>query len=182
MAVTRREALKDFGIEFDGSCRIDRIHPVLLVDRLAQNIAPAPFAPFDEIAEAAGADHVDKHAVHRRALGDRHLGLADRAVAVQVDRGAAEKMQDADPALPARLVHGDEFVAGALGPGRHHHTVRVPDGAEALPVAGVAPDCPVLDQVAQGEPVQGFCVHNKLHRQSGGKRTDSRDRKSAAPR
>ena len=40
----------------------------------------------------------------------------------------------------------DEFVAGALRPGRHHAAVGMPDGAETLPIAGIAPDRPVLQQ------------------------------------
>ena len=53
---------------------------------------------------------------------------------------------------PARLT-SDELVGRPLEPGRHHPAVVVPDAAEALPVAGVAPDDPALDDVADLLPV-----------------------------
>ena len=46
----------------------------------------------------------------------------------------------------------DELVGRSLKPRRHHPPVVVPDGAEALPVAGVAPERPVLDQVPDCHP------------------------------
>src|SRR6478735_12015761 len=55
-------------------------------------------------------------------------------------------MQDADALCPGLLADLDEFVAGALRPGRHHAAVGMPDGTETLPVSGVAPDRPVLQQ------------------------------------
>jgi len=78
-----------------------RIEPVLLVDRLAQHEAPAPGAPLDEVEEASGADDVARHAVDVAALRDRHLGLRDRALADEIDRAAAKKVQDADAAREA---------------------------------------------------------------------------------
>ena len=65
------------------------------------------------------------------------------------------------PLFEALAADADEFVGGALDPGRHHHPVVVPDGAEALPVAGVAPDRPVLDQLADQQPVLKLSVHSR---------------------
>src|SRR5260370_37358798 len=62
-------------------------------------------------------------------------------------------MQDADASVPALAADADEFVAAALEPGRHHAAVVVPDRAEALPVARVAPHGPVLDKLADREPI-----------------------------
>src|SRR5688572_4539420 len=53
-------------------------------------------------------------------------------------------MQDAHAALEAGAAHLDEFRRRALEPGRGHPAVVVPDSAKALPVAGVAPQRPVL--------------------------------------
>ena len=50
------------------------------------------------------------------------------------------------PAVPALPADPDKFLGGALAPGRHHPAVVVPDGAEAVPVEGVAPDGPALDR------------------------------------
>ena len=47
----------------------------------------------------------------------------------------------------------------ALEPGRHHPPVLVPDGAESVPHARVAPQRPVLDQVADGEAVLAVVSH-----------------------
>ena len=49
------------------------------------------------------------------------------------------------PALEALAADLDERLGRALEPGRGHPAVVVPDGREALPVAGVAPQRPVLD-------------------------------------
>ena len=87
------------------------------------------------------------------ALRDRHLGLGDGALALDVDRGAAEEVVDAHAALVALQVGRDELLVGALEPGRPHPAFRVPDGAEAVPLQAVAPHRPVLDQLADGELV-----------------------------
>src|ERR1700759_4659846 len=94
----------------------------------------------EEVVEAPSAEHVDLDPFYRGSLRDRHLGLGDRPVARQIERDAAQEMQDADAPGPAFLADGDELVAGALGPGRHHAPVWMPDSAEALPVARVAPN------------------------------------------
>ena len=108
-------------IEHQPSRRLDRVHSVLLVDRLAAHDGP----PFDsrrslragrslleEVVEAAGAHHVHFKAVHHRALVDGHLGLRDRAVPGNVAGEPAEEVQDADAALEAGAAHLDELLAG----------------------------------------------------------------------
>ena len=108
-------------------------------DGLAQHDAPAPLALLEEVVEAPGAEHVHFDLLDRGPLRDRHLGLGDRPIARQVDGDAAHEVQDADALGPAFLAEGDKVIAGALRPGGHHAPVWVPDGAEAFPVARVAP-------------------------------------------
>src|SRR6478752_2312721 len=146
MPVARWELLEENSIEHRCRAWRDRVHAVLFIDRLPQHDTPASVALFEKIVEPPGAEHVAQHALDLGALRDRHLGLRDRAVSGQVDGDAAEEMQDADTLGPGLLADFDELVAGALRPGRHHAAVRMPDGAEALPVAGIAPDRPVLQQ------------------------------------
>src|SRR4029077_8986130 len=149
--------------------RIERVEPVLLVDRLAQHQAPAA-ALLEEIVEPPGAHHVAQHAVDLGALRDRHLGLRDRARAEQVDGRAAEKMQDAHALLVALLAHPDELVARALEPGRHHAPVLVPHLAEAVPLPRIAQHGPVLDQLADSEAIeQRGGVHVYSSRRMSGK-------------
>ena len=65
---------------------VHRVEAVLFVDRLTQRQAPAVLALFQEVVEAACADHIAQHAIDARALRDRHLGLGDGARAGKVDR------------------------------------------------------------------------------------------------
>src|SRR4029077_20571074 len=94
-----------------------------------------------------GADDVDLDPVDVAALVDGHLGLRHRAAALHVDAAAAEEVQDAHALVEAGLAHLDELGRRPLEPGRGHPAVVVPDAAEALPVAGVAPERPVLHQL-----------------------------------
>ena len=68
MAIAFRKAREELGVELRGRARIDRVEPVLLVDRLAQHQAPAALALFQEIVEPPGAHHVAGHALDRPAL------------------------------------------------------------------------------------------------------------------
>ena len=77
---------------------------------------------------------------------------------------------------PSRLTRMNS-VGRALEPGGHHLAVVVPDRAEALPVAGVAPDDPVLDQLANRLPV-GSVGHGSML--STAVRTYSADARSAS--
>jgi hypothetical protein len=112
------------------------------------------------------------------ALRDRHLRLRDRARALDLDRRAAEEVQDPDAALEALPADADELGRRPLEPGRHHAAVLVPDGAEALPVAGVAPDGPVLDQLADALPVVG---HVRIVARAGMRRRPFYDLGSTHP-
>jgi hypothetical protein len=107
----------------------------------------------EEVVEAPRADDVHHHAFHKPALADRHLGLRDRAIAGDVARPSAQEVQKDDPFLEALPAHRDECLGRALEPGRGHPAVLVPDGPKALPVAGIAPECPVLNRLADREPV-----------------------------
>src|SRR5688572_23961459 len=62
-------------------------------------------------------------------------------------------MQDAHPFIESRLAHLDEFRRRTLEPGGRHPAVVVPYGREALPVAGIAPQRPVVDHFDDREPV-----------------------------
>ena len=110
-------------------------------------------ALLQEVVEPADADHVAFDAFDFGALRDRHLGLRDGALALHVDRGAAEEMIDAHAIGVALQVGVDELLVGALKPGRPHPAFRVPDRPEAVPLQAVAPHRPVLDQLADCELV-----------------------------
>ena len=84
-------------------------------------------------------------------LRDRHLRLCDRPVAGDLDRAAAEEVEDADAAFEALAGDADEVGRRPLEPGRHHEAVLVPDRREAFPVARVAPQHPLLDHPADLE-------------------------------
>jgi hypothetical protein len=165
VAVSDGELGQQIAVQLEPGGRVDRVEPVLLVDRLAQDDPPAAgavsgtliavHAPLEEVVEAAGADHVALDAVHLRPLRDRHLGLRDRPVTGHIDRAAPEEVQDVHATLESLAAYANEISRGSLEPGRHHEPVVVPDGGEALPVAGVAPDHPVLDQIADQLPVVG---------------------------
>ena len=153
MAVALGELAEQLAVELQSCARIDGSHPVLLVDRLAQHEAPAAVSLLEEVVEAAGAHNVDLDVVDDRPLRDRHLDLGDRPRARDLDRLPAVEVQDLHALLPPRLAPGDELVGRPLGPRRHHPPVVPPDRAEPLPVAGVAPDDPVLDQLADLQAV-----------------------------
>ena len=68
-------------------------------------------------------------------------------------------MQDPHAALEPLPADLDELLRRPLEPGRHHATVVVPDGAKPLPVAGIAPDDPALDEVADRPPVVVDATH-----------------------
>ena len=91
----------------------------------------------------------DALAFYRRFYAPNNATLV---IAGDVDRGAAEEMQNADafgPALPARL---DETFHVGLTPGGHHPSIRMPDGTETFPIAGIAVHRPVLDELAHQHP------------------------------
>ena len=115
-------------------------------------------ASSQEIVETAGAHDVDLEAVHLRALIDRHLGLRDRAVANDVAGEAAQEVKNADAALEPGAADLDELLRGTLKPRRRHPAIVVPDGREALPVSGIAPQRPVLDHFSNRELVSSQVI------------------------
>src|SRR5688572_25352706 len=78
VAVAFGKAREQRRIELQARRRVDRVHAVLLVDRLAAHDRPAA-ALLEEVVEAPGAHHVHRHAVDLAALADGHLGLRDGA-------------------------------------------------------------------------------------------------------
>src|SRR5689334_22714364 len=113
MPVAFRETLEQILIEGELGRGIDRIEAVFLVSQPAQHQAPAAAAVFKKIVEPPGADHVANDAIDRSALRNGHLGLCDGAAARDIDRAAAEKMQDAHAACPALLIGLDKFFEAA---------------------------------------------------------------------
>jgi hypothetical protein len=85
------------------------------------------------------------------ALRDDHLGLRDGAIAGQIDGDSAEEVENADSAIRSLTADANEFGGWALKPGGHHVAVIVPHAAKSVPVAGVAPEDPILDYFADGE-------------------------------
>src|SRR5438046_2055908 len=68
-------------------------------------------------------------------------------------------MKDVDALVPAFAAHFDETLRRTLKPRRHHSAVLVPDIAEALPVARIAPHDPVLHDLANAQLVDEYRVH-----------------------
>src|SRR5688572_7924348 len=144
MAVALGQRAEQIRLELDPDRRVDRVHPVLLVDRLAPHDRPARRSFFKKIKKAPGANDIDQLAVEAAALIDGHLGLGDGPAALHLDARAPQEVQDAHALVEAGLADLDELGGRALEPGRGHPAVVVPHRAEALPVAGIAPERPVL--------------------------------------
>src|SRR5215831_20227334 len=153
MAVSFRKPREQRRIELHGRGWIDRHDAVAFIDRLAQHDAPTALALLQEIVEAAAADHVAHDALDWAALRDLHLGLRDGAVAGEIDAHAAVEVRRAGAARKTLLADPDELVDAALEPGRHHDAVGMPERAEIVPAADVAPHRPVVDQFADREAV-----------------------------
>src|SRR4051812_17987799 len=147
-------------VEHQFGVGIDRVDTVLFIAEAAQHQSPLALALFQEVVETPGADHVALDAFNLGALRDRHLGLRDGALAFDVDAHAAEHVHDAHAAVEAFLADGDEFLIGALKPGRPHPAAFVQARAEAAPHAGGAPDHPFFNDPTNGEPVGGVPRHD----------------------
>ena len=65
-------------------------------------------------------------------------------VAFNVRREGALKVKNIDAAVEAFLADANEFVRRSLKPGGHHVAVVMPHAAEPFPIAGVAPEHPVV--------------------------------------
>src|SRR5665213_93112 len=161
VAVAFRKLRQQILVEHRPRRGVDRIDAVFFVSQAAEYDAPFAFALFQKIIEPSGAHHVTDHALDRRALRDGHFGLRDGALALDVDAHAAEHVHDAHAAVVAFLADLDEFLESALKPGRPHMAVAMPDRAETVPHARIAPQRPVLDQRADGQAVGGVTRHNR---------------------
>src|ERR1700744_4500209 len=100
MAIADRKLRKQLVVELQRGAGIDRIDPILFVDGLAHDQAPTALTSFEEIIKPARANDVAKDAMNIGPLGDRHLGLRNRAICRQIDRHSAKKVKDADAAIP----------------------------------------------------------------------------------
>ena len=130
---------KECRVELERRARIDGVDAVLFIDRLAQHDRPALVPLLEKIVEATRAQHVAGDAVHLGPLRNGHLGLRNRTRLGDIDRRAAEKVQDADIFVPTFTTYFDEALGGSLEPRCHHAPFRMPDGAEAFPISRVAP-------------------------------------------
>src|SRR5262245_39499624 len=158
VAVADWKAIENLLVERDRGGGIKRHQPIHFVDQSPHHDAPLALALLQEIVEPPGADHVAWLAVDYAALGDRHLGHGDGALALNVDRRAAEQVDDAHAIGVALLARRDEFIDRALEPGSVHPAILMPDGAEALPHQAVAVHGPVLDQLANRKLVCGVAA------------------------
>ncbi len=68
-------------------------------------------------------------------------------------------MQDTHPLANPSWLTRDEIPRRPLKPGGGHPALFVPDGGKALPVTGIAPHRPVLEEVADGETIEELLVH-----------------------
>jgi hypothetical protein len=98
------------------------------------------------------------------ALRDRHLGLRDRRGRRDLDRRAAEEVQDAHALAQPSCVTRMKSRNGPWNQVAIITTLGMPDGGEALPVARVAPDDPALEQLANQELVLQTAVHGRRAR------------------
>src|SRR3984957_18105540 len=137
---------------------VDRIHPILLVDGLPSDDGPSAVTVLEEIVETPGADNVNLHVMNHGALVDGHLRLRDGAVAVHVDGAAAQEMQNPDAGFEALPADRDEVARAALKPGGRHIAVRMPYLSESIPLAGIPPDDPPLDDLTNFQ-LAGHLVH-----------------------
>src|SRR6185436_10614935 len=112
VAVADREAFEQLSVELRRLVWIDRDDAVLFVGQPAPHQAPLALALFEKIIKSADAEHVADHTLDRGALRDRHLGLRDGALALDLDRGPAEEMVDTHAALVAVEVGDDELLIG----------------------------------------------------------------------
>ena len=71
-------------------------------------------------------------------------------------------MQDAHALGKALLADPHEIPRRPLKPGGGHPTFFMPDGRKPLPVTGIAPHRPVLNEVADGEAVEQLLVHGHV--------------------
>src|SRR5207237_6698817 len=122
---------------------------------------PAALILFEEVVHAAGAQHIDENAVDSAALADRHFRLRDRAIARDVAaESTVEVVDDAGAFIEAVGADLDEFIGGALEPCGVHPALGMPDRFEALPIAGIAPQDPVIQSFLYCEFLSRSLIHD----------------------
>src|SRR5262245_1451353 len=86
-------------------------------------------------------------------------------------------MENADAIFPSVPGDLDKLFGGSLEPSCHHPSFWMPDGAKPFPIAGVAPNRPILDQLSNGAAIRigiGACrwFDRGVHAQTSFKRRD----------
>ncbi len=71
-------------------------------------------------------------------------------------------MQDVYALVPAFSADADELRCGPLKPGRRHPSIVVPNGSKAVPIAGIPPHHPILDQIANGGAVYKTLIDHEV--------------------
>src|SRR6059036_1564619 len=112
MSVPFGESSQQRRVECHSSGGIDHIEPILLVNGLPPHDGPAAAALLEKIVEPADAGDVNRYAVERSALVNRHPRLRDCALADDVARRPAEDVHDVDAALERVAAGGDEIAGG----------------------------------------------------------------------
>src|SRR5712692_1979645 len=160
MAIAFRKAPEQRQVERNHRTRIDRVDAVFFVDHAALENAPASLALFHPVEEAAVARRVDLGTVELRTDHDGHAGLGDRASAVDLRGGPAEKMLRARSLAPRGLAGFDEVIESPVEPGGGHGRVRVRGRAQLLPVARVARERPALRERGDGKLILKVRAHS----------------------
>ena len=91
---------------------------------------------------------------HQREDGRAFLGAGGEDLLVLVE--------DADAPVESGLAPGDELVCGSLTPRRHHDALAMPDRSKSVPLASIAPQRPVFNQLATDQSVVEFTHHAGL--------------------
>ena len=147
MAIAFGKLGQQFLIELQRRCRIDRIDPVLLIDRGGAARGPSGLSAFPgNRRNARYRRHRTRRPRPRRAARSSSWSGRSARLPLMSMLDAAEDVHEAHAASQAFLADLDEFLVGALEPGRPHPAFLVPERAETVPQAGVAPHHPVFDR------------------------------------
>src|SRR5206468_11197989 len=90
---------------------------------------------------------------------DVHLVLRNGVVTGDFATEPAVEVQNVDAFVEALAADLNELFSGSLKPCGVHPAFGVPDGFEALPIAGVTPQNPVVDSFADCEFLSHYLVH-----------------------
>src|SRR5438105_11710963 len=116
---------------------MDGIHAILLIDGLAAANDPAALMLLHEIVHPPGTQDVDQDPFDGGPLADGHFGLPDRPIARYVAAKAAVEVKNIDAFIEAVATDFNKLFSRSLEPGGVHPAFGMPDGFEALPIAGV---------------------------------------------